>query len=316
MISYERHVPSIPDKYIKPYVDFINHVSHLDAHCDFDLTDSYECDVYACLYEFRYFLRHQNGRVTFSLAILPKEEDKFDSLGWLDELVAKFNKSHSTIFSYNHRVMKRFFLKKTYILNFYYLSLELHHASENKMIASAIRDFYSDLIDFFRIKPFDKIIPKANYPEESGYSFINYLEDEVVLLEAYEKGIFNNLLMDPQEPNSSEKLEVLRIALLEARQAGIAWIQADTTTFVTDDPDCYSRGIKLAIQRGRAEWNLLKELEKEFSWFKVDKRTSMLTISPNLNIKFKLSLYGFHQAVANSLEKSGIDCYVDVNWKE
>ena len=169
---------------------------------------------------------------------------------------------------------------------------------------------------FFRIKSFDIIIPKANYPEELGYSFINYLEDEISLLEAYEKGIFDNLLIEQQEFNVSEKKEFLRMALLEARQAGIASIQADTTTFVTDDPDCYSRGIKLVIQRGRPEWNLLKELEKEFPWFKIDKRTGKLTISANVNIQLKLSLYGFHQAVAHSLEKNGINCYVDVNWRE
>ncbi len=317
MISYEKHEPSIPDKHIKPYVDFINNISHIDAHCDFDLTDSNECDVYAYLYDFRYFLKHQDGKIIFSLvSSLPNGGATFDSLGWLDELVTEFNKNHSTSLSYYHQVKKSFFIKKTYILNFYYLSLELPLSSENKIIANAIKIFYSDVIDFFRIKPFEIRTPNANYPEEPGCSFINYLEEEISLLESYEEGIFDNLLMEQQEYNASEKLEFLRAALLEARQAGIAWIRADTTTFATDDPDCYSRGIKLAIQRSRAEWNLLKKLEKDFPWFKIDKRTSSITISSNLKIEFKLSLYGFHQAVACSLKESGIDCYVDVNWRE
>ncbi len=97
---------------------------------------------------------------------------------------------------------------------------------------------------------------------------------------------------------------MLRVALLDARQSGIAWIQADTTTFVTDDPDCYSRGIKLAIQRGRPEWNFLKQLENEFPWFKIDKRTGNLTISSGLNIQHKLSWYGLFNKPPKTKVKS------------
>ncbi len=206
MISYAPHVPSTPDEYIKPYVDFINNISHIDAHCDFDLTDSYECDVYAYIYDFRYFLKHHDGKIIFSLVSLPKRGAKFDSLKELDELVNKFNKNHSTSLSYEHEVVKRFFIRRTYIPNHYYLKLELPLSSENKSIANAVKIFYSDVVDFFKAQPFGEMMPKANYTEESGYSFINYLQDEILHLEAYEKGIFDNLVTESrEESNTSEK---------------------------------------------------------------------------------------------------------------
>jgi hypothetical protein len=112
------------------------------------------------------------------------------------------------------------------------------------------------------------------------------------------------------------ELDVLRSALINAREAGIAAILADKTTFLTDDQDCYPRGIKLTIERSRLEWSLLKELEKEFEWFSVNKRSGSFTINANLPIKYRLTLFGFQQAVANSLNKSGIDCYAEVNWRD
>jgi hypothetical protein len=112
------------------------------------------------------------------------------------------------------------------------------------------------------------------------------------------------------------EIDGLRSALINAREAGIAAIMADKTTSLTDDPDCYPRGLKLTIERSRPEWILLKALEKEFEWFSVNKRSGSFTINANLAIKHRLTLFGFQQAVANSLNESGIDCYAEVNWRD
>ena len=111
-----------------------------------------------------------------------------------------------------------------------------------------------------------------------------------------------------------DQIESLRAAILNAREAGMAFIRNHEGT--TDDPDCYPRGVKVLINRNSLEWRLLKEFEKEFAWFRLNGQSGMLTISVGLQIRNRLTLYGFQQAVADSLSKSGIDCYADVSWRD
>jgi hypothetical protein len=103
--------------------------------------------------------------------------------------------------------------------------------------------------------------------------------------------------------------------LTKARNAGIAAIISDTTTFVSDDQDCYPQGIVLTIERNRPEWVIFKKLEKEISWLSVDRRRRRLSISSDLEIVFKLTLFAYQSEVADSLNASGISCYADVHWR-
>lgn len=186
MISYDKHEISVPDEFIKPYVDFINNNS-LDARCDFELTDKHECDVYSHLYQFHYFLGHYDERVELELFIWPKNQGGLDSLEWLDQHVSKFNKNHSTKISYEKTALKKFFFRKTHAIKFYHLILSESISSDNKIIADTFKTFYSDTFDFFKIKPFDENMPNANYPEESGDSFLKYLQDNILLFEVHQK---------------------------------------------------------------------------------------------------------------------------------
>ena len=110
--------------------------------------------------------------------------------------------------------------------------------------------------------------------------------------------------------------DVLLEILTKARNAGIAAIISDTTTFVSDDQDCYPRGIVLTIERNRPEWELLKRLGKEIPWLSVDRRLRRLSISSGLEMPFRLTVFAYQSAVADSLNASGISCYADVNWRD
>lgn len=188
MISYAPHVPSSPDEHIKPYVDLINN-SSLDAQCDFELTDPNECDVYSLLFQFHYYLSHDANQVRLSWIFLPKIEVGFNSMEWLDQDLAKFNENHLTKISYRYEVKKKFLFKKIYVPTLYHLELILPISSNNKIIADTVRTFYSDMLDFFNLKLVDGVIPKLNYDEDSGYSFIKYLQDNILLFESYETSV-------------------------------------------------------------------------------------------------------------------------------
>jgi glycosyltransferase involved in cell wall biosynthesis len=100
-----------------------------------------------------------------------------------------------------------------------------------------------------------------------------------------------------------------------ARNAGIARIISDATTFDSDDQDCYPRGITLTLDRHRPEWKLLKSLEEEISWLSVDQKSRRLRIHSNLEIPFRLTESAYQSAIAYSLNVSGISCYADVHWR-
>ena len=110
--------------------------------------------------------------------------------------------------------------------------------------------------------------------------------------------------------------EVLLETLIKARNAGTAAIITDTTTFFSDDQDCYPKGIVLTLERNRPEWELFKRLEKEIPWLSVDRRRRRLSISCELEIEFRLTQFAYQSAVAESLNESGISCYADVNWRD
>jgi len=116
-------------------------------------------------------------------------------------------------------------------------------------------------------------------------------------------------------PADTPKDALLEI-LSKARNAGIAAIISDTTTFVSDDQDCYPRGIILTIDRNRPEWELLKRIEKEISWLSFDRRRGWLSISCKMEMAFKLTIFGYQSEVARSLNESGISCYADVHWRD
>lgn len=77
-----------------------------------------------------------------------------------------------------------------------------------------------------------------------------------------------------------DALDFFRGALIRAREAGIESILSDKTTFGTDDQDCYPQGIRLTFSRSSSEWTLLKILEEEIEWLKIDKRSGRLSINP------------------------------------
>jgi len=110
--------------------------------------------------------------------------------------------------------------------------------------------------------------------------------------------------------------DVLLEILTKARNAGIAAIISDTTTFVSDDQDCYPQGIILTIERNRPEWELLKKLGKEIPWLSVDRRLRRLSIASGLEMSFRLTIFGYQSAVADVLNASGISCYADVHWRD
>ena len=116
-------------------------------------------------------------------------------------------------------------------------------------------------------------------------------------------------------PVETPKDSLLAI-LTKARNAGIAAIISDATTFVSDDQDCYPRGIILTMERNRPEWELLKRLEKEISWLSFDRRRGWLSISCNMEMAFRLTIFGYQSEVARSLNESGISCYADVHWRD
>lgn len=187
--NYEREI-SIPDQIIKPYVDFI-HNSTLDAFCDFECTDPDECEVHTHLYKFGYFLSHRDGEVRLALVILPNRNTKFESLELFNEFVSNYNESHQTKISFRYETKRKFLIKKIYIPQHYYLHLEVPISCDAKLIAKTIKIFYSDIFDFYKNQTFDEIMPKANFKEDEGDSFLNYLEDEVVMLGLIEAGKLN-----------------------------------------------------------------------------------------------------------------------------
>jgi hypothetical protein len=109
--------------------------------------------------------------------------------------------------------------------------------------------------------------------------------------------------------------DVLLEILTKARNAGIAAITSDTTTFASDDQDCYPQGIILTIERNRPEWELLKRLGKEIPWISVDRQLRRLSISSGLEISFRLTLFAYQSVVADTLNANGISCYADVHWR-
>lgn len=193
MISYDEPEISMPDEYIAPYVNFINH-NTLDARCDFDLTDSNECDVYTYLYDFRFFLSHDGNEVRLSKVALPSKNKKFESLDRFNQFVEEFNQTHKSKISFRYEIKKKYFFKKIFIPNFYHLVLNMPLTTDVKSIAKTINIFYSDIFDFYKDQTFDEITPKANFIEEEGDSFINYLQDEILSLELIEDGKLDWLL--------------------------------------------------------------------------------------------------------------------------
>jgi hypothetical protein len=108
--------------------------------------------------------------------------------------------------------------------------------------------------------------------------------------------------------------EQLRALLCEARDVGIARLESDKTTFATDDQDCYPRAIHVTMDASRVEWTHLEDLEKEIEWLRIDRNGRTLFIAPPRPIKFRLTEFGYKQAIAQHLDDHGIACYVDVNW--
>jgi len=88
--SDDDEVDQLPDKEIKPYIDFID--KHALAKCDLEVNDTDEVDLLMPFYDFSYSLRHKYERIILSTSIYLIEQPRYDSLTDLDELVKKFNK--------------------------------------------------------------------------------------------------------------------------------------------------------------------------------------------------------------------------------
>ncbi len=110
-------------------------------------------------------------------------------------------------------------------------------------------------------------------------------------------------------------IDEIRLVLESARNAGIKYIAEDNTTRATDDQDCYPRSIHITVDKLSPIWPLLKLLEKEYPWLKVDRRGRTLYINSSVEIPFRLQELGYKQTVVNVLNESGISCYLDVGWR-
>jgi hypothetical protein len=106
----------------------------------------------------------------------------------------------------------------------------------------------------------------------------------------------------------------LREILEDARKAGMVALVKNDTTPLNDDQDCYPRAIYLTIDKTRPELRIIKELEKEFSWLKINRKSMTITISAPISLKFRLQELAYKEAIAASLRSNGIECYVEVGW--
>ncbi len=180
MISYEQHEPSIPDENIKLYVDFLNR--YMNCSCDFELTDSNECDVYLFDYDFRFHMSSNRGEIVFLKVIFEKRNLEFNSLEEFDKTIHKFNSKFSAQISYKFKTTKRwFFGKNKFIPDLYLFEYKSITSKNEELVSEAIQNFYDNLSAFYKLDFFSSLMPKANFQEEEGKNFLTYLNDGVLL---------------------------------------------------------------------------------------------------------------------------------------
>jgi len=190
-------VDQLPDKEIKPYIDFID--KHALAKCDLEVNDTDEVDLLMPFYDFSYSLRHKYERIILSTSIYLIEQPRYDSLTDLDELVKKFNADHASKVSYHYDEEKKwFFSKVTYKPRIYFLTLESSLSKEPKEINITITRFYEDLLSLFNYGKFGISSPKPRSDDIKDITFSIFLENQIKYLRLLKKypDYMNNFEID------------------------------------------------------------------------------------------------------------------------
>lgn len=116
-------------------------------------------------------------------------------------------------------------------------------------------------------------------------------------------------------PINQINLQYVHDALVRSRHAGTVAAHQDTTTLLTDDHDCYPRGLLLQIDKKTPRWLALCQISKQLDWVHLDARKQSLVIQPEEPIKkFRLTHHAYLEAVAKSLSNDGLECFPDINW--
>jgi hypothetical protein len=201
MSSYEPseddEADQLPDKEIKPYIDFID--KHALAKCDLEVNDTDEVDLLMPFYDFSYSLRHKYERIILSTSIYLIEQLRYDSLTDFDELVKKFNVDHASKVSYHYDQEKKwFFSKVTYKPRIYFLTLESSLSKEPKEINITITRFYEDLRSLFNYGKFGISSPKPRSDDIKDITFSIFLENQIKYLRLLKKypDYMNNFEID------------------------------------------------------------------------------------------------------------------------
>ena len=195
--SDDDEVDQLPDKEIKPYIDFID--KHSLAKCDLEVNDTDEADLLMPFYDFTYSLRHKYERIILSTSIHLIEQPRYDSLADLNELVKKFNVDHASKVSYHHDEEKKwFFSKVTYKPRIYFLTLESPLSKEPKEINITITRFYEDLLSLFSYGKFGISSPKPRSDDVKDRTFSISLENQIKYLRLLRKypDYMNNFEID------------------------------------------------------------------------------------------------------------------------
>jgi hypothetical protein len=104
-------------------------------------------------------------------------------------------------------------------------------------------------------------------------------------------------------------------AVQTAQTMGAFALLNDKTTRETDDQDCYPRGLALYIDRKDPRWYSLRFLSKHLDWIHLETRTKHLHIRSPEPIHFRVSEVRYLNAVAESLNESGINCAPDIYYR-
>ena len=109
------------------------------------------------------------------------------------------------------------------------------------------------------------------------------------------------------------QFQVVLEAILEARARGSEVVASDMTSRTTDDPDCYPRGLLVALEKTDPKLVSLRFLAKHLDW--VSFSSNHLYLKPLTEFRFRLTEVGYLHALAECLTERGIPCSPDVNWQ-
>ncbi len=112
--------------------------------------------------------------------------------------------------------------------------------------------------------------------------------------------------------NQAELIEIFK----RTKEWGRLGLVNDETTFNTDDPDCYPRGIIIELsKKNKKDWDLLNEVATEINGVSFSREAMRMWIKPDTEMNFRLTEFGYATAICSSLVEDGFNCYADVNWR-